>query len=164
MFFSSSIYRKAVDNIPGKTGYRLGQDIIDLPCPAVLQHLQHAFPMRQLCTGDTLVRVDPDKVPLGIRLDTLREIIRCSSKDEVCSSLSVETRMYAATFRVRSSTAIVSGAVAGITSSKEGSTPLYLSRMAAFFSFCKATHVTPSVLGYHYRVTPNTILASFGMA
>ena len=41
---------KTVHNITGKTGDRLCQDVLDLSRLGILNHLEHPFPMRQICT------------------------------------------------------------------------------------------------------------------
>ena len=36
---------KAIHNVSSETGYRLRQDMIDLPCSGILDHLEHTLPV-----------------------------------------------------------------------------------------------------------------------
>ena len=66
---------ETIHDISGKPGYRLSQDKLDLPSLGILNHLEHALPMRQLSTRDALVAINTGKLPVRITLDPVSKII-----------------------------------------------------------------------------------------
>ena len=66
---------KAVHRVSGKAADRFGDDEIYLPGKSICHHAVEAFPVLGIQCADTLVRIDPGELPVGVGADVLGVVV-----------------------------------------------------------------------------------------